>query len=52
MNSRKKESPPRKYLAAGCKPWNRRAFEEVIRRLPGEWEFVGSPEELTRAVRA
>jgi methionyl-tRNA formyltransferase len=48
LKSREKEHLPRKYLVAGCKPWNRRAFEEVIRRFPGEWEFVGSPEELTR----
>jgi len=34
------------YLVAGCKSWNRRVFEEEIRRLPGQWRYLGSPEEL------
>lgn len=41
------------YLVAGCKPWNRRHFDERLRRLPGEWHFIGSPDQLTAAaVRA
>lgn len=40
---------PKKYLVAGSKPWNRRIFRERIAALPGEWTFVGSPEELASA---
>ena len=32
---------------AGCKPWNRRCFDEAISSYPGEWEFVAQLEELT-----
>ena len=40
------------YLALGCKPWNRGAFEKDLARLPGEWIYIGAPEELTaQAVR-
>ena len=35
------------YIVAGSKPWNRRVFDEVIAKLPGEWHFIGSPQELT-----
>ena len=43
----------KKYLVVGCKPWNRRVFDGALRRLPGEWFFIGSREELTSdAVRA
>lgn len=35
------------FLVAGCKAWNRRVFEERLRREPGDWRFVGSREELT-----
>jgi methionyl-tRNA formyltransferase len=41
------EAAPKVYVVAGTKPWNRRVFEEVIRRLPGHWHYVGSPAELT-----
>jgi methionyl-tRNA formyltransferase len=37
----------RKYVVIGCRPWNRKLFDEVISRYPGEWHFVGSREELT-----
>jgi len=40
------------YVVAGAKPWNRRVFDEVIRRYPGSWTYVGSREELTTAVQA
>jgi len=35
------------YVVAGRQPWNRRVFDETIRRYPGEWHFVGTPEEMT-----
>jgi len=35
------------YLVLGCKPWNRRVFEEDLRHLPGRWRYVGSPAELS-----
>jgi methionyl-tRNA formyltransferase len=38
--------PARGYIVAGCKPWNRRVFDEVISRLAGEWHYVGEREKL------
>ncbi len=35
------------YLVLGCKVWNRRAFDETLRRLPGRWTYIGSPEDLS-----
>jgi methionyl-tRNA formyltransferase len=35
------------YLVAGRMPWNRRVFDEDIAPLPGRWEFIATPEELT-----
>ncbi len=35
------------YLVLGCKPWNRRLFDEHLTTLSGRWYFVGSPEELS-----
>lgn len=35
------------YLVLGCKPWNRRIFDELLRRLPGRWYYVGSPTDLS-----
>jgi len=41
------------YLVLGCKPWNRRAYDEQVSRLPGKWAFMGAPDELkAEAVRA
>ncbi len=41
------------YLVLGCKPWNRRQFDEALRPLPGRWHFIGEREGLTPdAVRA
>ena len=34
------------YLVLGCKPWNRRIYDEMLAGLPGEWQFVGSREEF------
>ena len=31
----------------GCRPWNRRLFDEVIGKYQGEWHYIGSREELT-----
>jgi methionyl-tRNA formyltransferase len=38
------------YLVLGCKPWNRRLFDERLRQLPGRWRFIGSPAELSPEV--
>jgi methionyl-tRNA formyltransferase len=35
------------YLVLGCKPWNRRVFEEGLRHLPGRWHYVASPAALS-----
>ncbi len=35
------------YVVAGCKPWNQRVFEEVIREFAGEWHYMGGPEEFS-----
>lgn len=35
------------YLVAGRMPWNRRVFDEDVAPLPGRWEFIATPEELT-----
>ncbi len=35
------------YIVAGCKSWNRRIFDDVISRYPGEWHYIRSREELT-----
>ena len=35
------------YLVAGCKPWNRRVFDEEISHYPGQWVFVGEREQLS-----
>ncbi len=37
----------RNYLVLGCKPWNRRIFDEAIRQLPGRWNYIGSPADLS-----
>lgn len=35
------------YLVLGCKPWNRRIFDELLRPLPGRWHYVGAPSGLS-----
>jgi methionyl-tRNA formyltransferase len=35
------------YLVLGCKPWNRRVFDETLSRLPGRWLYLGDPQELS-----
>jgi methionyl-tRNA formyltransferase len=38
---------PKTYLVIGCKPWNRRIFDEAISKLPGLWSYIGSPADLS-----
>ena len=41
-------SPDQKtYLVLGCKPWNRRLFDEALRSAPGKWIYAGSPAEFS-----
>lgn len=40
------------YVVAGCKPWNRRIFDEAICHYPGDWHFVNSPDKLTGELAA
>ena len=35
------------YVVAGCRPWSRAVFDDVIARYPGRWEYVGRREDLT-----
>src|SRR5579863_1988426 len=35
------------YLVLGCKPWNRRLFDELLSKLPGRWFYLGSRDELS-----
>jgi methionyl-tRNA formyltransferase len=37
----------KRYLVLGCKPWNRRVFDDVIRAYPGHWEYRDAPTALT-----
>jgi len=41
--------PPQRYLVAGCKSWHRRVFDEALRKLPGDWHYVGEREQLSLA---
>ena len=34
------------YVVAGTRPWNRRVFDETIRRFPGNWHYVVAPSKL------
>jgi methionyl-tRNA formyltransferase len=45
----KRKSTRKAYVVAGCKPWNRRLFDEVLSSLPGRWHFIESPEDFTLA---
>lgn len=47
MNSSASSGAAPTYVLAGCRPWNRRLFDEVISRFEGTWQFVGQREELT-----
>lgn len=37
------------YVVAAAHGWNRRVFDEVIARYPGQWVFVDDPAALTSA---
>lgn len=50
LDTRGAQLPRRAYLVLGCKPWNRRVYDEKISLLPGEWRYVGSPTELSVAM--
>lgn len=39
----------RTYLVAGRTPWNRSVYGEELAQLPGLWEFISTPEALSRA---
>jgi methionyl-tRNA formyltransferase len=38
----------RTYVVAGCRPWTRRVFDEVLTSYPGSWHYTERPEELDR----
>jgi methionyl-tRNA formyltransferase len=44
---RKSTRGSKTYLVLGCKPWNRRLFDDELRRLPGRWRYLGSPAKLS-----
>ena len=37
---------PNRYVVAGCKPWNRRVFDDVLGKLAGEWIYLGEQNQL------
>jgi methionyl-tRNA formyltransferase len=39
-------SARKNYVVVGCKSWNRRIFDEMLRRLPGRWHYFGAPADL------
>lgn len=41
------ENKSKTYLVLGCKPWNRRLFDDALVRLPGRWHYIDSPSDLT-----
>jgi methionyl-tRNA formyltransferase len=45
--ARSSTSERKTYLVLGCKPWNRRLFDELLRSHPGRWKYVSSPKALT-----
>jgi len=40
-------SKPETYVVLGCRPWNRRIFDDELRPLPGRWKYIGSPDDLS-----
>jgi methionyl-tRNA formyltransferase len=49
---RAEDASGKRYLVAGNRPWSRLVFDEVISRLPGEWRFARTSEEIdTRVVQ-
>lgn len=45
--NRRSISGQKTYLVLGCKPWNRRIFDETLQRLPGRWHYIGSPADFS-----
>lgn len=41
------KAEPKTYLVVGCKPWNRRVFDEELSGFTGEWHYIGSPKEFS-----
>lgn len=41
-----------RFIVAGCRPWNRRVFDDVISHFVGEWQFVATSDELAAALRS
>lgn len=35
------------YVVAGCKSWNRRIFNQIISKYPGEWNYIDDCKQLT-----
>jgi methionyl-tRNA formyltransferase len=48
--TRKAQSLRKAYLVLGCKTWDRQVFDENLATQPGEWRYVGSPDELSVAL--
>ena len=36
-----------RFIVAGIKSWNRKVFDEVISRFPGDWYFISDAKQLT-----
>ena len=35
------------FIVAGIKSWNRKVFDEVISKFPGNWYFISNAKQLT-----
>lgn len=40
-----------RFVVAGCKPWNRRVFDDMLTHFDGDWVFVETPDELDATLR-
>lgn len=40
------ERTPHRYLVCGCTPWTRDIFEQKLSKLPGEWRYIDSQEDM------
>jgi methionyl-tRNA formyltransferase len=50
ITTQNRKSERKAYLVLGCKSWDRRVYEEKLARLPGQWRYIGAPEELSASV--
>jgi methionyl-tRNA formyltransferase len=41
------QSKPHTYLVGGCRTWNRRLFDESLRKLTGRWIYIDNADALT-----